>query len=48
MSLKKLLEAIRKECETCKECDPSCTGNLIMKYLEFKEMIGETAVNHLK
>lgn len=48
MSLKKILEDIRKECETCKECDPSCTGNLFMKYVEFKKINGGTAVNCLK
>jgi hypothetical protein len=39
VKLKKLLEDIDAACNTCNECDPCCTWNVLKKCIENKRVI---------
>ncbi len=34
MELRELERDIKEQCNTCDECEPWCTGNLLLKYIE--------------
>lgn len=39
MKLKKLLEDINAACNTCDECEPCCTWNVLKKCIESERVI---------
>lgn len=38
MEKENILKEVNAECKACKECDPSCTGNLMKKILNKKPL----------
>ncbi len=38
MELNEVMKKVKEACELCTECDPSCTGNMLLKCIENSEL----------
>jgi len=42
MKMEKVIEDIKKICETCKKCEPCCTGNMIKRYDDIRKIVKQS------